>query len=75
MCRSEDNLRESSLSFHHVGPETELRLAGWQQALSPTEPSRRPLFETFGLGVSILTPVLISTATLLQGIPAEHCGS
>lgn len=29
MCRSEDNLLESSFSFHHVDPGTELWLSDW----------------------------------------------
>lgn len=75
VCRSEDNLLESSLSFHHVGPETEFWLSDWRQASSPTEPPCRPLFQTFGLGVSILTPVLRSIAALQCRVSAEHCSS
>lgn len=75
VCRSEDNLLESSLSFHHVDPETELWLSDWGQASSSTEPPCRPLFQTFGLGVSILTPVLTSIAALQCRVSAEHCSS
>lgn len=41
--KSEDNLQESVLYFHHVGPQTELRSQLWQQAALPTVPSHDPV--------------------------------
>jgi hypothetical protein len=29
VCRSEEDLKDLVLSFHHVGPGVELRLSGW----------------------------------------------
>jgi hypothetical protein len=57
-CRSEDNLLESVLSFHHVGPRN-LTLSGchtWRQVILLTAPSCQP--HTHFIGINLLYTML-----------------